>query len=570
MPVVGGNVSLYNETERGPIYPTPVVGMVGELPSLGGRRRRRCREGDAIVFAGPFAPALAGSQLAKLRAELAPGLGAFEIGAVKAAIAEVREAVRAGRSTPPTTSATAGSLRTRRVRDRRRRRPAGRSRAAARRDRPQAWLFGEGPGGFVLAGEVTAVERLVGGRHRHPDRHRRRAGHPDRRRPTQRRRARRRCRRRLELARAAHGGGARVSVTALAIATKSRNLLLARPHGPDRRRLRGRDRPAGRGGRHGLLGPLQADTGSSRWRLSFQDRRGHRVLTEDAGRGTGPAGTLGFRDGSVWRHATRIIGERRHGTGVAATLATNDPLGRRIEVVLTPQRPGVIRLRASLSGLSTTATGVTALGIGFDARAGERYLGFGERSNAVDQRGNDVESYVGEGPYPDDERPLIAAFVPAVGLPAARRRDLLPGPVAALDRAATACSSTTTETSYFRLGSDGRDAWSVEVERATRCGPRCVFAGPDPADALRRFTARHRPPAARRRARGTSAPGFSPPATTSAERRGAAERRRPGLASARPTRTTCRAATTRPPRRARARPPASTPRAGRSPPTSTR
>ena len=32
VPVVGGNVSLYNETEEGPIYPTPVVGMVGELP----------------------------------------------------------------------------------------------------------------------------------------------------------------------------------------------------------------------------------------------------------------------------------------------------------------------------------------------------------------------------------------------------------------------------------------------------------------------------------------------------------------------------------------------------------
>ena len=32
VPVVGGNVSLYNETDRGPIYPTPVVGMVGELP----------------------------------------------------------------------------------------------------------------------------------------------------------------------------------------------------------------------------------------------------------------------------------------------------------------------------------------------------------------------------------------------------------------------------------------------------------------------------------------------------------------------------------------------------------
>ncbi|HKQ17011.1 MAG TPA: phosphoribosylformylglycinamidine synthase subunit PurL, partial [Solirubrobacterales bacterium] len=32
VPVVGGNVSLYNEGGEGPIYPTPVVGLVGELP----------------------------------------------------------------------------------------------------------------------------------------------------------------------------------------------------------------------------------------------------------------------------------------------------------------------------------------------------------------------------------------------------------------------------------------------------------------------------------------------------------------------------------------------------------
>src|SRR5947209_5035140 len=32
VPVVGGNVSLYNEGLEGPIYPTPIVGMVGTLP----------------------------------------------------------------------------------------------------------------------------------------------------------------------------------------------------------------------------------------------------------------------------------------------------------------------------------------------------------------------------------------------------------------------------------------------------------------------------------------------------------------------------------------------------------
>ena len=49
VPVVGGNVSLYNETEHGPIYPTPVVGMVGRAARPGRRpgrhleRRRRAR-----------------------------------------------------------------------------------------------------------------------------------------------------------------------------------------------------------------------------------------------------------------------------------------------------------------------------------------------------------------------------------------------------------------------------------------------------------------------------------------------------------------------------------------------
>ena len=34
VPVVGGNVSLYNQSEDGPIYPTPVVGMVGAVPDV--------------------------------------------------------------------------------------------------------------------------------------------------------------------------------------------------------------------------------------------------------------------------------------------------------------------------------------------------------------------------------------------------------------------------------------------------------------------------------------------------------------------------------------------------------
>ena len=73
-PIVGGNVSLYNEgATSGPIYPTPVIGMVGRLPDA--RRAGRlgfAREGDAIALVGPFAPSLAASELAKLRGEALP------------------------------------------------------------------------------------------------------------------------------------------------------------------------------------------------------------------------------------------------------------------------------------------------------------------------------------------------------------------------------------------------------------------------------------------------------------------------------------------------------------------
>ena len=51
VPVVGGNVSLYNEGGGGPIYPTPVVGMVGELPDPARAGRLGCApDGDAVAL----------------------------------------------------------------------------------------------------------------------------------------------------------------------------------------------------------------------------------------------------------------------------------------------------------------------------------------------------------------------------------------------------------------------------------------------------------------------------------------------------------------------------------------
>ena len=97
-PIVGGNVSLYNEGPAGPIYPTPVIGMVGRLPDARHAGRLGfARAGEQIALVGPFAPSLAASELAKLRGETLPdGLAQIDIAAVAAAQAAVRDAVRAG------------------------------------------------------------------------------------------------------------------------------------------------------------------------------------------------------------------------------------------------------------------------------------------------------------------------------------------------------------------------------------------------------------------------------------------------------------------------------------------
>jgi phosphoribosylformylglycinamidine synthase len=165
VPVVGGNVSLYNETEEGPIYPTPVVGMVGELPDPERAAGVAARSGDAIAVCGPFAPSLAGSELAKLRGELGPGLPALPVADVAAAIETVRDAVRdgslacahdisdGGLACALAEVAIAGEVGVQADLD---------ALVEARGCSGETALFGEGPGGFVVGGDAAALERLAG------------------------------------------------------------------------------------------------------------------------------------------------------------------------------------------------------------------------------------------------------------------------------------------------------------------------------------------------------------------------------------------------------------------------
>ncbi len=98
VPVVGGNVSLYNEAPAGPIFPTPVVGIVGRLPE--GARHGRLgftADADAIALVGAFEPSGAGSELSKLYGEPLDGpLPDVDLSSLRSAHDAVREGVRSG------------------------------------------------------------------------------------------------------------------------------------------------------------------------------------------------------------------------------------------------------------------------------------------------------------------------------------------------------------------------------------------------------------------------------------------------------------------------------------------
>jgi phosphoribosylformylglycinamidine synthase len=161
-PIVGGNVSLYNEGATGPIYPTPVIGMVGRLPDA--RRAGRlgfARAGDRIALVGSFAPSLDAGELAKLLGHALPdGLAAIDVVAVAGAQDAVREAVRAGRLSSAHDVAEgglavalaecclAGGLGAEVE--------LGEGTVAG----ATVDLFGEGAGGFLVSGDADAVGEL--------------------------------------------------------------------------------------------------------------------------------------------------------------------------------------------------------------------------------------------------------------------------------------------------------------------------------------------------------------------------------------------------------------------------
>jgi phosphoribosylformylglycinamidine synthase len=167
VPVVGGNVSLYNEAPDGPIYPTPVVGMVGKLPDPERAPVSAFTEpGLVVALVGAFRPSLAGSELEKLRGGLSHGLAAVDLeeqartlsavlalirtGLVEAAhdVSEGGLAVALAEMAIPTRIGVHARI-------------SGDGTAAPLgEDFESAW-FGEGPGGVVIACRPESFEELA-------------------------------------------------------------------------------------------------------------------------------------------------------------------------------------------------------------------------------------------------------------------------------------------------------------------------------------------------------------------------------------------------------------------------
>lgn len=224
-------------------------------------------------------------------------------------------------------------------------------------------------------------------------------------------------------------------------------------------------------------GSIQAIVHQSPWSVAFTTPSGAGILSElSGGQVASGIGALAFSSAGAWSHATRVLTGRMDGGAYVATLATDDPLQRTVAVRVQPISDGVVEVSAQ------GPEQATQMAVGFSGRPGERFSGFGERSDAVIRAGGTVNDYVAEGPYQPVEEPAIAAFVPLAGYDPRPDATYFPIPWA-LSSLGYGVLVEGAEKVQFTLGAP----WGFAVD-GSRVSYR-VYAGPRPADALRRFSA---------------------------------------------------------------------------------
>ncbi|WP_243290980.1 phosphoribosylformylglycinamidine synthase subunit PurL [Bacillus sp. FJAT-47783] len=97
-PVIGGNVSLYNETNGTAVYPTPVVGMVGLIEDVSHITTQAFKqEGDLIYVIGETKPEFSGSELQKvLEGKIFGQAPTIDLGVEKERLNQMLTAIKQG------------------------------------------------------------------------------------------------------------------------------------------------------------------------------------------------------------------------------------------------------------------------------------------------------------------------------------------------------------------------------------------------------------------------------------------------------------------------------------------
>lgn len=161
-------------------------------------------------------------------------------------------------------------------------------------------------------------------------------------------------------------------------------------------------------------------------------------------------------------HGTEVLAASKTATGVALTIATNDPTGRVIDVEIAPADNNSFEVRMTVK----PSSGVVMVADSFVLQQEESFYGFGGRHNSVNQRGNLLTNFIqaqniGAGP-----------LAPVANLASGQGEGYMfpSGPDAAY-YISTAFASTggygfmldSTRPSRYDLGASNTDTWQVNV-----------------------------------------------------------------------------------------------------------
>jgi phosphoribosylformylglycinamidine synthase subunit PurL len=164
LPVVGGNVSFYNETNGRAILPTPVIGVVGVLDDAGRRATQWFKgAGHRVALLGPDTVSLGGSEYLWTRErKLAGSLAPLDLETERRVQGAVRAAVSAGLVTAAHDCSEGGvavALAEGCVTGRE---PVGCQATLPPGARADLVLFGEGPSRVVVAVETARAREFEG------------------------------------------------------------------------------------------------------------------------------------------------------------------------------------------------------------------------------------------------------------------------------------------------------------------------------------------------------------------------------------------------------------------------